>query len=203
MNLREIAKQTLATLRAHKMRSFLTMFGIMWGIASVIILVGLGLGFRKEQKKRMETLGKDLVIMWGGRTSAQIGGLAAGRKITLTISDARLIRDECYQVKLVSPELQRNVPEVSPYNSAARQISGVWALVSELPLASARRRTSADRGGRKQSEPRRDPGVECCPPALPRAARHRHDADHRQVSLHGRRSACRKEAELELQRTRQ
>jgi putative ABC transport system permease protein len=108
------------------MRSFLTMFGIVWGIASVIILVGLGLGFSKDQKKRMETLGKDLVIIWGGRTSAQAGGLAAGRKITLTIDDARLIRDECYLVKRVSPELQRSVPEVSPYNSAARQISGVW-----------------------------------------------------------------------------
>jgi putative ABC transport system permease protein len=108
------------------MRSFLTMFGIVWGIASVIILVGLGLGFSKDQKKRMETLGKDLVIMWGGRTSSQVGGLAAGRKITLTIDDARLIRDECYLVKTVSPELQRSVPEVSPYNSAAREISGVW-----------------------------------------------------------------------------
>ena len=126
MNLREIARQTLATLRAHKMRSFLTMFGIVWGIASVIILVGLGLGFSKDQKKRMETLGKDLVIMWGGRTSSQIGGLAAGRKITLTIDDARLIRDECYLVKMVSPELQRSVPEVIPYNSAAREVSGVW-----------------------------------------------------------------------------
>jgi putative ABC transport system permease protein len=132
MNLREIAKQTVATLRAHKMRSFLTMFGIVWGIASVIILVGLGLGFSKDQKKRMETLGKDLVIIWGGRTSSQIGGLAAGRKITLTIDDARLIRKECYLVKAVSPELQRSVPEVSAYNSAARQISGVWPAYQEF-----------------------------------------------------------------------
>ena len=126
MNLREISKQTIATLRAHKMRSFLTMFGIVWGIASVIILVGLGMGFSKDQKKRMETLGKDLVIIWGGRTSAQAGGLAAGRRVTLTIDDARLIKSECYLVKTVSPELQRSVPEVSQYNSAARQISGVW-----------------------------------------------------------------------------
>jgi len=132
MNLREIAKQPLSTLRAHKMRSFLTMFGIVWGIASVILLVGLGLGFSKDQKKRMETLGKDLVIIWGGRTSAQTGGLAAGRKITLTIDDARLIRDECYLVKRVSPELQRSVPEVSPFNSAARQISGVWPSFQEF-----------------------------------------------------------------------
>src|SRR5215467_2983367 len=126
MNLHEISKQTLATLRAHKMRSFLTMFGIVWGIASVIILVGLGLGFSRDQKKRMETLGKDLVIMWGGRTSAQIGGLAAGRPITLNIDDARLIRKEAYFVKAVSPELQRTVSETSQFNSAARQVSGVW-----------------------------------------------------------------------------
>ncbi|HLH05662.1 MAG TPA: ABC transporter permease [Terriglobales bacterium] len=132
MNLREIAKQTIATLRAHKMRSFLTMFGIVWGIASVILLVGLGMGFSKDQKKRMETLGKDLVIMWGGRTSAQAGGLAAGRKVTLTIDDARIIRDECYLVKAVSPELQRSVPEVSQFNSAARQISGVWPAFQDF-----------------------------------------------------------------------
>ncbi len=147
MNLREIARQTLATLRAHKMRSFLTMFGIVWGIASVIILVGLGLGFSKDQKKRMETLGKDLVIIWGGRTSSQIGGLAAGRKITLTIDDARLIRTECYLVRAVSPELQRSVPEVSPYNSAARQISGVWPAYQEfrsLILSEGRLMTEED-----------------------------------------------------------
>jgi putative ABC transport system permease protein len=126
MNLLDILRQTLATLRAHKMRSFLTMFGIIWGIASVILLVGLGIGFQKDQKKRMETLGKDLVIVWGGRTSSQVGGLAAGRQVVLSIDDARLIRKECYFIKAVSPELQRTVTEVSQFNSAARQVSGVW-----------------------------------------------------------------------------
>src|SRR5579871_1326391 len=126
MNFSEIIRETFATFKAHKMRIFLTMFGIVWGIASVILLVGLGRGFSVDQKKHMETLGKDLVIIWGGRTSSQIGGLAAGREITLTVDDARLIRDECYLVRNVSPELQRSVPEVSPYNSAAREVSGVW-----------------------------------------------------------------------------
>jgi len=126
MNLFEIVKQTLATLRAHKMRSFLTMFGIVWGIASVILLVGLGLGFQQDQHRHMETLGKDLVIIWGGRTSSQVGGLAAGRPVTLSIDDARLIRKECYLVKAVSPELERSIPEVSQFNSANRQVSGIW-----------------------------------------------------------------------------
>jgi len=126
MNLLEIVRQTLATFKAHKTRIFLTMFGIVWGIASVILLVGLGRGFSVDQHKRMETLGKDLVIVWGGRTSSQIGGLAAGREITLTVDDARLIRDECYLIKNVSPELRRGVPQVSQFNSANREVVGVW-----------------------------------------------------------------------------
>src|SRR5580692_8303908 len=126
MNLLEIARQTLATFKAHKMRIFLTMFGIVWGIASVILLVGLGRGFSVDQKKRMETLGKDLVIVWGGRTSSQIGGLAAGREISLTIDDARLIRNECYLIKNVSPELRRTIPQVSQFNSANRGVVGIW-----------------------------------------------------------------------------
>ncbi len=147
MNLLEILRQTLSTFRAHKMRMFLTMFGIVWGIASVILLVGLGRGFSVDQKKRMETLGKDLVIVWGGRTSSQIGGLAAGREISLTIDDARLIRNECYLVKHISPELRREVPEVSQFNSANRGVVGMWPSYQDfrsLKLAEGRLITDQD-----------------------------------------------------------
>ena len=126
MTLSEIIRQAVATFRAHKMRTFLTMFGLVWGIASVIILVGLGRGFVVDQKRHMETLGKDLVIVWGGRTSTQVGGRAAGREIRLNVDDAELIRDECYLVKNVSPELRRNIPEVSQFNSANRGVVGMW-----------------------------------------------------------------------------
>ena len=126
MTLSEILRQAVATFRAHKMRTFLTMFGLVWGIASVIILVGLGRGFVVDQKKHMETLGKDLVIVWGGRTSSQVGGRAAGREIRLNVSDAELIRDECYLIKNVSPELRRTIPEVSQYNLASRGVVGMW-----------------------------------------------------------------------------
>ncbi len=147
MNLLEITRQTLATFKTHKMRIFLTMFGIVWGIASVILLVGLGRGFSVDQKQRMESLGKDLVIVWGGRTSSQVGGLAAGREITLTVDDARLIRNECYLVKNVSPELRRAIPEVSPFNSANREVVGVWPafqLFRSLRLSEGRLMTEED-----------------------------------------------------------
>jgi putative ABC transport system permease protein len=126
MTLSEILRQAFSTFRAHKMRTFLTMLGIVWGIASVIILVGLGRGFSVDQKKHLESLGKDLVIMWGGRTSSQVGGRAAGREIHLSVDDAELIRDECYLVENVSPELRRTIPEVSQYNLASRGVVGMW-----------------------------------------------------------------------------
>jgi putative ABC transport system permease protein len=132
MTLSEILRQALATFRAHKMRTFLTMFGIIWGIASVIILVGLGRGFVVDQKRHMETLGKDLVIVWGGRTSSQVGGRAAGREIHLNVDDADLIRDECYMIKNVSPELRREIPEVSQFNSANRGVVGMWPAYQDF-----------------------------------------------------------------------
>src|SRR5436305_959359 len=126
MSFRELFRQTLNSIAAHKMRSFLTMFGIMWGIASVILLVGLGKGFSKDQKDRLRTIGVDLAIVWGGRTSAQAGGYAAGRTIRLSVDDAIAIKKECYLIKTVSPELRRNVQEVSAFNAANRAVRGVW-----------------------------------------------------------------------------
>jgi putative ABC transport system permease protein len=135
------------------MRTFLTMFGIVWGIASVILLVGLGLGFSVDQKKHMETLGKDLVIVWGGRTSSQVGGRAAGREIQLNVDDAHLIQNECYLVKNVSPELRRSIPEVSQFNSASRGVVGMWPSYQDfrsLLLAEGRLITDDDeREGRR------------------------------------------------------
>jgi putative ABC transport system permease protein len=153
MTLSEILRQAIGTFRAHKMRTFLTMFGIVWGIASVIILVGLGRGFVVDQKKHMESLGKDLVIMWGGRTSAQAGGRAAGREIKLNVDDAELIRDECYLIKNVSPELRRTIPEVSQFNSSNRGVVGMWPSYQEfrsLKIAEGRLVTDDDeREGRR------------------------------------------------------
>src|SRR5258708_16660627 len=126
MNLSELFRQTFNSIFAHKMRSFLTMFGIIWGIASVILLVGLGRGFNKDQKERLKTIGVDLAIIWGGRTSAQAGGFVAGRVIRLSVDDAIAIKNECYMIKTVSPELRRNVSQVSVFNAANRAVRGVW-----------------------------------------------------------------------------
>jgi putative ABC transport system permease protein len=126
MPLFEIFKQTLSALWETKLRSFLTMFGIVWGITSVILLVGLGIGFNIDQKEHLKTIGTDIAIIFGGKTAAQAGGYAAGRDIILNIDDAIAIQEQASLVKTVSPELRRSVSEVSQWNAASRAVRGVW-----------------------------------------------------------------------------
>ncbi len=126
MPFREILRQTLTALWETKLRSFLTMFGIVWGITSVILLVGLGIGFNLDQKEHLRTIGTDIAILFGGKTGAQAGGYAAGRNIRLTVDDAIAIQQQASLVKTVSPELRRTVSEVSQWNAASRAVRGVW-----------------------------------------------------------------------------
>jgi putative ABC transport system permease protein len=151
MNLVEVLRQTLGSIAAHKMRSFLTMFGIIWGIVSVILLVGLGRGFSEDQKERLHTIGVDLAIIWGGRTSSQAGGYAAGRDIRLSVNDARAIQAECSLIKTVSPELRRAVPQASGGSAGqpvqCRQPSGARcvALLPAFSLPQGQRRAAYER----------------------------------------------------------
>jgi putative ABC transport system permease protein len=126
MPFREILKQTFATLWESKLRSFLTMFGILWGITSVILLVGLGIGFSIQQRKQLQTIGTDIAIMFGGKTGMPYQGYAAGRDVHLTIDDAIAIKQLAPLIKLVSPEIRKDVNEVSQWNASNRPIRGVW-----------------------------------------------------------------------------
>ncbi len=126
MPLREILIQTIAALWDNKLRSILTMFGIVWGITSVILLVGLGIGFNIQQKEQLRTIGTDIAIVFGGKTGMPSGGYAAGRDVRLTIDDVLAIRREATLVQNISPEIRRTVSEVSPWNASSRPIRGVW-----------------------------------------------------------------------------
>ena len=75
--IRALLGQVFASLFRNKLRSFLTMGGIAWGIASIVLIVAMGDGFRDGQKNNMKSLGENIVILFGGRTSKQAGFAAA------------------------------------------------------------------------------------------------------------------------------
>ena len=124
--MREVFLQTFENLRANKLRSFLTMFGILWGMISIVILSATGEGFRRGNDKVLLELGKNIGIVWGGRTSLQAGGERAGRRVVLTVDDARAIAAESSLVDVVSPEIERVPVRVkSAYNSASARVTGM------------------------------------------------------------------------------
>ena len=131
--MREVISQTFQNLRANKLRSFLTMFGILWGMISVVVLSATGEGFRRGNDKVLLELGKNIGIVWGGRTSLQAGGERAGRQILLTLDDARAVAAESSMVAVVSPELERSAVKVkSAYNSATARVSGIEPQYQEI-----------------------------------------------------------------------
>ncbi|HEV8130721.1 MAG TPA: ABC transporter permease [Acidobacteriota bacterium] len=127
--MRELLVQVFSNLRANKLRSFLTMFGIMWGVISIVILSAVGDGFQQGNKKVMEELGKNIIIIRNGRTSLQAGGERAGRPIRLTIQDVDALKERSKMLEFVSPELMRGgVATKSAFNAASLQMSGIWPI---------------------------------------------------------------------------
>ena len=123
--MKESFLQALDNLRANKLRSFLTMFGIMWGIVSIVVLSAMGEGFQRGNDAVLREFGRNMSIVWGSRTTMQAGGERAGRLVTLTADDARAIKAQGRLVSMVSPEIQRGTKVKSAYNEASVTVHGV------------------------------------------------------------------------------
>ena len=129
----ELLSQTWSNLTANKLRSFLTMFGIMWGVISIVLLAALGEGFKRGNQHVLEELGKNIVIIRNGRTSMQAGGEWAGRIVRLTIDDVYALRDQSRLLAKISPELMRGgVQAKSRYNASSVQMSGIWPVYQDI-----------------------------------------------------------------------
>jgi len=122
----EVFRQVVMNLRANKLRSFLTMFGILWGVISVVILSATGEGFRRGNDKVLMELGKNIAIVWGARTGMQAGGERAGRPVLLTVDDVRALQTQSNMISIVSAEIQKGAVTVkSAYNAAAITVDGI------------------------------------------------------------------------------
>jgi putative ABC transport system permease protein len=144
----DIMRQSLATLWAHKLRSFLTMFGIAWGVGSLLLLVGLGEGFRSGQKRQLANLGQDIMFTFPGRIPAVEGSTQSGRTYHFTYQDYLAIRENARTLKYVSPVLNReDIRAVSDYGSTNGQVFGVapeYNKIRNVPVGPGRWFNSED-----------------------------------------------------------
>ena len=138
----EILRQMLRTLWAHKLRSFLTMFGIAWGVGSLLLLVGLGEGFRSGNRRELKSLGEDIMFVFPGRAPAVMGNMSSARSYNLTDDDYHDIVTEAPHVLTAAPVLSRlDIREVSEYANTNGEVSGVpphYDQIRYLPLAAGR-----------------------------------------------------------------
>ena len=125
--------QTLRTLWAHKLRSFLTMFGIAWGVGSLLLLAGVGEGFRNGNRRQLETFGKNIIFFWGGRAPAVEGSFNSMKWFNLTYDDYTAIQRESKLAVHVAPVIARDdIRVVSDYTSTNGQVSGVFPVYSQV-----------------------------------------------------------------------
>src|ERR1700704_4771368 len=137
-----IFDQVFRSIGANKLRSFLTMFGIAWGVASLLLLIGLGEGFRSGQRRGLAELGTDMIMMWGGTIPVLPEQHVGMHPYKLTVSDADAIRAAAPDVRNVTALIQRSdLKQVSEFSSAGGQVMGVelnYPEISHLPIAKGR-----------------------------------------------------------------
>jgi putative ABC transport system permease protein len=135
--LRELFTQVVSALLRNKLRSFLTMAGIAWGVASIVLIVAMGDGFKEGQRDRFKQLGENIVILFPGRTEKQAGGLRAGRRIRLNYDDLRDVQKECFLVRHIVAELQNQARTTSRFNGGTFSVMGVepmYAQIRSIPI---------------------------------------------------------------------
>src|SRR2546423_6533701 len=150
----DIVIQTLRTLWAHKLRSFLTMFGIAWGVGSLLLLVGLGEGFRSGNQRELAEIGENIMFIFSGQVPAAAGATTGARPYYLTYDHAVAIKAECPDVSLAVPVINRqDIRAVSAYANTNGQTFGVvpdYNKVRYIPLAGGRWFSEADNAERRQ-----------------------------------------------------
>jgi len=103
----ELARQAYNALKHNRRRSILTMLGMAWGIATVVILLAFGSGLERAISLMFSSWGTEVIGAFPGRTSLQVGGSKAGTEVRLKLADVDYVRNEVPMIKGVSPVFDR------------------------------------------------------------------------------------------------
>jgi putative ABC transport system permease protein len=133
--------QVFRAISANKLRSLLTMFGIAWGVGSMLLLISVGEGFRSGQRKQLESVGNDVIMMWGGTIPAVPSQHTGMRPYRLTISDENALRATGSFREVMGMIRRNDVKQVSRYQTSNGMVIGTepnFTTVRFLPMAAGR-----------------------------------------------------------------
>jgi len=132
MSLLTILKALFRDLKSQRLRTFLTIFGVVWGTAAVSLLLAFGQGFHKQVVRNSAGIGENIVIAWPSLTSMPFEGLGKGRKISLVEEDVDRIRAQAGSLQAISSEYSATLKLVFGVRTLAVDTTGVTPVFGEL-----------------------------------------------------------------------
>ncbi|MGO9270492.1 MAG: ABC transporter permease [Terriglobia bacterium] len=130
--IRHIFAEALSALSYYRLRSALTMLSIIWGVASLMLLLSYGQGFERALTQAFLQIGKDLVVVFPGQTSMQAGGERSGRPVLLELKDVTAIQEGVPTVEAVSPEVRHFFPLAYNERTRTYSVAGVYASYERI-----------------------------------------------------------------------
>ena len=135
-------------LRAQKLRTFLTVFGVVWGTVAIVVLLAFGMGFKRQMAINMHGIGESIAIMFPGSTTKAFAGFGIGRPIMFTEDDATLLATQIPEIRHVSPEYSSSeTPVRVGENIVNALVGGVY------PIYGGMRNINPAPGGRFLNDP--------------------------------------------------
>jgi putative ABC transport system permease protein len=129
---RDLLGQAYTSLKHNRRRSLLTMLGMAWGIATVVLLLAYGEGFQRGLMVAFESFGGKQITVWPGRTEMQAGGTKAGTPTQLTRDDLDYLHIEVPLLTRLSPEVYKQSLLSYGTRSGNYGVSGVYSVFSRI-----------------------------------------------------------------------
>ncbi len=139
---KDVLRQLIRDVRTEKLRTFLTVFGIVWGTVAISLMLAFGTGLHKQLIKNTAGLGDRIVIVWPGLTSMPYEGLGKGRRLRISEDDIEAVRSQVTGLKRISGEYMTSMRLDYGTKTLSVDISGVAAEFGEM------RNLIPDSGGR-------------------------------------------------------
>ena len=125
-------RQMVRDLMSQRLRTFLTLFGIIWGTVAVSLLLAFGEGMHRQVFANSAGLGENICIAWPSLTSIPFEGLGKGRRIRLTEDDMRLVDEKAHHLAGISGEYTSSLKSTWGTKTLAVDVSGVSPVFSDL-----------------------------------------------------------------------
>jgi putative ABC transport system permease protein len=145
--LKDIFSQAMEAMRHNGRRTAITIVGMAWGIATVVLLLAYGAGFGRAFETIFAQFGTNMIGVFPGSTSEQVGGTKAGVKIRLQMDDIERIQETVPGVLHTSPMFWKNVPVQNDLHTYTWEVDGVAPSlqdIQQMSLSAGRFLTAAD-----------------------------------------------------------